>query len=431
MYNQQYYINDNRGFVMNRQLKRAVSVFMILIIVLSFTSTSYAQGNLSITSKGACVMDFDTGEMLYGYNEDIPRVPASLTKLATLYCVYKAMGEGQFSLSDNVPISSDMQNKSINGFYEDYFPLYSDVNYTVDDLINATFVRSSNCAAVRLAILVGGTEENFMNIMRDTLSELGIKAELYDCIGLNNNNKIAPFELLKLVRTFISQYPEILEKTSMTYLDFHGKRYKSTNLLLDKYYYDGADGLKTGTTKAAGYCFCATAKRGDRRLISVTMFSKSGDERFYDSIKMLDYGFDIISKQSGIFYSDIKVFFDEIEIPSYHLKNKSSYILVNANDLTNCGFDQRYLEEERTLYLIYNLEKDKLLKDIIPFNAGEKISDVSDTDIKVIVTINGENSYINDSFNLNGDMLVSIDELSKYFNYSWDIDNRFALFSSH
>ncbi len=411
-----------------RNITKSLSVILILIVFTSYGCFAFSESDFAITSKGACVMDFYTGEILFGYNQDTQLVPASLTKLITVYCVYNAIERGDISLYDIVPISEEMEEKALKCYYEDYFPLYRDKTYTVDDLISAALVRSSNCAAVVLSEYVSGTEEQFVDTMKTTMDSLGIKGEFYDCHGLSNDNRVSPYEYLRFVRILLSEYPEILNKTSLPYIELHGRRFNSTNLLLDKFYYEGADGLKSGTTTAAGYCFCATAKRENRRVLSLTMFSESADDRFIDSVKLLDLGFEVLTDNESIFNSDIKASFDETKIPAYYYRGKSGFAVIKADDLSICGFDLCFSEKDRTLYISYNQNKKKEQIDFNKTNYTGIYSDVTPTDIRVAFVENGIINYIENSFNSKGNMMISIDELAEYFQYNWDSDKRLATF---
>lgn len=99
--------------------------------------------------------------------------------------------------------------------------------------------------------------------------------------------------------SLLKQYPQVLEHSKKSSAYFHGNTYKATNKLLYSYFYQGADGLKTGTTTEAGYCFTATAVRNGVRLIAVVMKSTSDSQRFSDAAALLDYGFSIRDEVVG------------------------------------------------------------------------------------------------------------------------------------
>lgn len=273
--------------------KSFIAVILSLVMGLNILFGTMAQAaELNISSQGACVMDYYTGEVLYERNGNVPRVPASMTKIMNMYCIYEALRNREITLNTVVPISKNVYEKSRNSVYQSVLPLYYDKTYTVDEMMDIIVVYSASGAAVAMAELIGGTEENFVARMNKKAKEMGIDAYYYDSCGIAKN-QISPIGMATLARNIIRDFPNILTRSAQSSVYFHGKTYKTTNHLLDTYYYEGADGLKTGTTSAAGYCFCGTAIRNGRRMISVTMSSSSTGQRFIDTAKLLDYGFSV------------------------------------------------------------------------------------------------------------------------------------------
>jgi len=125
------------------------------------------------------------------------------------------------------------------------------------------------------------------------VAERGIEAHFISDSGGPRGAYITPRAMAELTRITLNDFPEVLEKTALPYIDFSGRRFESTNKLIDTY--EGIDGFKTGTNSLAGACFAATAIRGDTRIISVTMGS-SYSGRFPDSSKLLDRGFDVMEQ---------------------------------------------------------------------------------------------------------------------------------------
>ncbi len=273
--------------------KRIASVVMIVILASSVLCPVIALaaeiGGEYISSHGACVLDFDSGEVLYEYNGYISRVPASMTKIMTVYCVYEAIKENEIKLDTVVPISENVYKLARMPDYSNVTLNYDTV-YTVDEMLDSLIVCSANACAVALAELLDGSEEEFVKRMNTEVWEMGISAYFYDSYGIADN-LITPVAMAQLARNLIRDYPQVLTRSAKKSFNFHGKTYNSTNRLFDRYYYEGADGLKSGTTTAAGYCFCGTAERNGRRMISVTMHSSSSDQRFVDTTRLLDYGF--------------------------------------------------------------------------------------------------------------------------------------------
>lgn len=416
------------------KIKRLIPLFLSCLMILQLFGVSSVQGAYVggnyISSAGACVMDFETGEILYHHNGNTPRVPASMTKIMNMYCVYEALANGEITLDTVVPISKNVYNKSRNSLYQSVLPLYYNTTYTVDEMIGVVVTYSASGAAIALAELVGGgSEAAFVNRMNQTAAKMGIDAYYYDSCGIANN-EVSPIAMATLARNIIRDYPDILKRSAKTSVSFHGERYKTTNHLLDTYYYAGADGLKTGTTGAAGYCFCGTAVRGGRRMISVTMSSSSTGQRFIDTARLLDYGFSVASqKYNSIYYTDMRTFINGAEVPTFAYKGANSHAVIIAEDLNAYGFDVSYSDAEKTLYLTYNKEKpfSPIPMESYHGRDGEKAyTIVNSGNIKLVLNDGFKKYTITDVYNLNGYMALSVDKLGEIFDFSWKEDVRAA-----
>lgn len=414
-------------------IKRKCSIMLCLIMVLQVLFAGAANaadaGGNYISSAGACVMDYDTGEVLYEYNGNTPRVPASMTKIMNMYCVYEALANGDISLDTVVPISENVYNKSRDSLYQSVLPLYYNTTYTVDEMIGVVVTYSASGAAVALAELVGGSEAAFVERMNKKAAEMGIDAYYYDSCGIANN-EVSPIAMATLARNIIRDYPDILTRSSKTSVSFHGNTYKTTNHLLDTYYYAGADGLKTGTTSAAGYCFCGTAVRNGRRMISVTMSSSSTGQRFIDTARLLDYGFSAANDKYGsIYYTNIRTFINGYEVPTFSYNGTHPHAVIVAEDLANYGFEVTYNSDTQTLYAKYNEDKQITpipLDSYIGKDGQKAFSIVNGSNIKVVVDDGTEQHNITDTYNVNGYMCMSVDELQKIYDFQWNESDKAA-----
>ncbi len=412
-----------------KQLKRITALLMCaacFAVSTAGVSAASVNGNY-ISSKGACVMDYETGEVLYHHDGYTPRVPASMTKLMTMYLVYEALEKGEISLNTNVPVSKRLYNKSRETDYT--IPLNYDAGYTVDELIDITVVYSANSTAVALAELLGnGNEYVFVEKMNNKVRAMGLDAYFYDSCGLAEN-MISPVSMAQLARNIIRDYPDILNRSSKKSVYFRGKTYDSTNWLLSKHYYAGADGLKTGTKISSGYCFCGTATRNGERVITVTMNSSSKDQRFADTKVLLDYGFERIENREGVFFTNMRTFINGSEMPTFVYKGDNTYAAVIAEDLKDYGFDVVWENTTKTLYLKYN--KDKWVSGI-PLdyyrnkNGQKAYNVVKNNPVKVIVEKDGVQHLIENVHNLNGYMCMSIDEFQKMYNFEWNSEDMAA-----
>ncbi len=416
--------------------KGLISIILCGIMLMQcFSGVAAADLNGTyISSAGACVMDYETGEVLYEYNGNIARVPASMTKIMNMYCVYEALENGEITLDTVVPISENVYNKSRNSVYQSVLPLYYNTTYTVDEMIDVIVTFSASGAAVAMAELVGGSEAAFVERMNNKAEEMGIDAYYYDSCGIAEN-KISPIGMATLARNIIKDYPDILERSAQKSVSFHGNRYNTTNHLLDTYYYEGADGLKTGTTTAAGYCFCGTAVRNGRRMISVTMSSSSTGQRFIDTARLLDYGFSVMAdKYNSIYYTDMRTFINGYEVPTFVYKGSEAHAVIIAEDLANYGFDVSYEEASETLYVTYN--KDKAITPVTIDNYRNKngqkaYTTVSNNSIKVVLDDGEQKHILNEVYNIGGYMCVSIDELQDIYNFKWNNDENAAYIETY
>lgn len=265
-------------------------MLLLLAILFSLATPAFALDTPTVVSSGACVIDGQTGELIWGYNEDKSLVPASMTKIMTVYLTYEAMADGSISKDTVVPISSNVSSFSKNKRYSNV-SLYQNATYTIDELLNVVIV-SSGCAATEaLGELIGGTTKSFVGRMNDKAAELGLDAVFYDCYGGSASNRITPASMAKLAYELIRKYPDFLNYSSKASYSFHGKTYWTTNKFISGAYTCNAkvDGVKTGTTTAAGKCMTVSAIQNDNRVITVTMNSTTSG-RYTDSRALVNYG---------------------------------------------------------------------------------------------------------------------------------------------
>ena len=409
--------------------KQTLVLLCVLLLAALFPTQVFAAsvGGTYISSQGACVMDYETGEVLYSYNGDTPRVPASMTKIMNLYCVYEALANGEITLDTPVPISASVYNKSRNWLYQSVLPLYYNTTYTVNEMMDIAVVYSASGAAVALAELVGGgSEAAFVQRMNDTAARMGLNAQYYDSCGIANN-QISPVSMANLARNIIRDYPDILVRSAKRTVSFHGNLYASTNHLLDTYYYAGADGLKTGTTSAAGYCFCGTAVRNGRRMISVTMSSSSTGQRFIDTARLLNYGFAEAEKRFGTaYYTDMRVFLNGYELPAYAYHSTPERALIPVEKLYTYGFDVYSDEPSQTVTAIYAPGKQILPIDLADYRGkdGQKACSILNSKVRVILDDGAQQYEIQNTYNIGRYVCVAVEDLGEIYPCEWDETQR-------
>ncbi len=240
-------------------------------------------------AKAWILMDARTGTVLAGQNAEERLPPASLTKMMTTYVADVAMHEGRATMGDQVRVSEKAWRTGMKEGSRMFLDVGSLVS--VEDLFRGIIIQSGNDASVALAEHIAGSEDQFVQMMNSQAQRLGMKNTLYaDASGLIDDQYSSAHDLAILARAIIYDYPENYPIYSEKEFKYNiGRAQQNRNELLWRD--TTVDGLKTGHTKAAGYCLVASAKRGDTRMISVVLNTPSMSARADESAKLLDWGF--------------------------------------------------------------------------------------------------------------------------------------------
>lgn len=239
-----------------------------------------------VAARNYILVDYASGDVLAEKKADQKIEPASITKLMTAYVVYNEMAAGRLSKNDLVRVSEKAWHMGGSRMYLD---LGSEV--PVHELLKGLIIQSGNDAAVALAEHIGGTETEFVSLMNQYAKKLGMtNTHFVNSTGWPNKAHLTTArDISKLVEATIRNFPDhykLYAEKVFTYN--HIKQYNRNKLLWRD---DSVDGLKTGHTNSAGYCLVASAKRGDTRLISVVLGTKSKKARVDISQALLNYGF--------------------------------------------------------------------------------------------------------------------------------------------
>jgi len=300
-----------------------VSFLILIMVLMTFTSmlTSPVQASaaVDVKAKSAILVDGDTGKILFEKSADMALPPASMTKMMTEYLVLEAIDQGKIGWDTTTTISDYPYSISADPAFSGV-GLRQDKQYTVKELYKAMAVNSDNATTVALAELVAGTEGEFVKMMQQKAEEMGLPDyKFVNSTGLANSdlgdnypegtqpdadNLLSARSAALLAYNLINDYPEALDYSSMTTINFEGKEIENWNWMLPgmpghlaQFGYEGLDGLKTGWTNMAGFCFTGTADRNDQRMISVVMKTDSKEARFEETRKLMDYGFNNFSKK--------------------------------------------------------------------------------------------------------------------------------------
>lgn len=252
----------------------------VLLLAACMATAASAAPNASI------VMDMRNGKILHAENADRRQHPASLTKMMTLYLTFEAVRDGRLSLDQRVIVSRHASRQPASKLY-----LRAGQRVTIRSLIRATAIKSANDAAMVLAEAIGGSQRNFAHMMTRKAKALGMNNSAFrNPHGLTQSGHYSSARDMAILgrRLFFDfpQYYNIFKRKSEIAA---GKQIRTTNRLLSSY--AGADGIKTGYTRAAGYNLVASAHRGNERIIGVVLGASSSGSRNLKMARLLDLGF--------------------------------------------------------------------------------------------------------------------------------------------
>jgi len=244
-----------------------------------------------ISAISGVLMDASTGQILYTKNSNERRDPASTTKIMSIYLAFQMVAAGKIAWTTEIPVTPDAYKVAVEPGVSDAY-LDPKEHFTLQQMMSFITVLSANDAMVAVADKIAGSQANFVAMMNREAQVLGLSGTHYmNPDGLPSpNHYTTPMNLALLARALINTYPEVLKYTSMQQVTVRkGQTWRSTDELLG--HYPGLDGLKTGFTDGAGFCYVSTAEQNGRRLIAVVMGDKTNHQRFKDVGSLLDYGF--------------------------------------------------------------------------------------------------------------------------------------------
>ena len=238
---------------------RKISAILLLIIIIMTNTIVYGNIGIEENLRSYILADSETAQILEEYKIDEIVEIASISKLMSYLIVMDEISKGNISLGDIITIDKD--TTKIKG---SSFNLKVGENFTVKELLEASIVVSGNDATYALAKYIAGTEENFVKMMNQKAEEIGLEnAVFYNSTGLpigekSIQNKMTTREIFKLAQYIIENHPGVLETAKIKSIEMVSRDYfqRNTNPLLNEI--KEVDGLKTGFTNKAGYCYVST-----------------------------------------------------------------------------------------------------------------------------------------------------------------------------
>ena len=291
------------------KIRRILSVFLLTVLMVSLmlTPQAYALPALEIKAKAAVLVDADEGRIIFGQNEQEREYPASITKVMTALLTLEAVDAGKLSLDQPITASAVVNDQDPEGSSAG---IEEGEVLTVEQLLYCLLLVSANEAACILAETVAGSQDAFVALMNQRAQELGCTGTHFvNPNGLHDPNHYSTaWDIYLFTReamkneTFMkicSTASYVVPATNMS----EERELYTTNSLISNwrimgYQYDGADGIKTGSTEESGYCLVSTAKRSGRRLVAVVLGCKGNGatvESFSESAKLYNWAYNNFS----------------------------------------------------------------------------------------------------------------------------------------
>lgn len=269
-------------------MKRVICFFICVCFMMQ-SVVVFAEGNtdLGLNAKSAILMEEATGNILYESNPD-ERLPiASVTKVMTMLLIMEAVDSGKISLDDMVTVSENAMSYGGSTMF-----LETGEQLTVNDMLKGIAVASANDGCVAMAEHLAGSESAFVDMMNEKAKELGMEnTHFMNTNGLDEDDHYSSARDVAIMSRELMKHETIFNYTSIWMDTLRGGKFQlaNTNKLIR--FYDGANGLKTGSTSKALCCLSAAAKRNDMQLIAVVLGAPTSAERFASAKSLLDYGF--------------------------------------------------------------------------------------------------------------------------------------------
>lgn len=243
---------------------------------------------IDIPVPSAILMEKETGQVIFEKNADKQCIPASVTKVMTILLIAEAIDSGRISMDDTVSVSAKAASMGGSQVF-----LEEGERMSVHDMLKCIVVSSANDAAVAMSEYLCGTEDAFVAKMNERAEELGCTGtSFHNCTGLMDDpTHVTTARDLALMSRELIGHEWIKEFTTIWTDTIRDGAFglSNTNKLIR--FYDGATGLKTGYTSAAGHCLAATAMRDGVEYIAVVLNGASSQERFESAKTLLSYGF--------------------------------------------------------------------------------------------------------------------------------------------
>ena len=306
-------------------MKKLFLAFLFSSIL--FTSKLYA---IDTKAEQAIVMDFDTNEILFEKNSNIKTPPASMTKIMTVYAAFDRLKNTDLSIENECVVSAKAYKMGGSRTF-----LEIDDKVSIDELLKGIIIQYGNDASVALAECLAGTEDDFAKLMNVYAKRIGMRnTNFLNSSGWPEDNHYSTvYDLALLSNSLINEFPDLYLYFSDKEFTYNDIKQPNRNKLLSSV--QGADGLKTGFTRASGWGIAATAKRDDRRITAVINGTNSSRSRLNEASNLINCAFSQTSQKLLVDENQVIV---EVDV---WLGNKPRVNLVSSKKIVSTlSFDQ-------------------------------------------------------------------------------------------
>lgn len=327
-------------------IKKCLICLCVFVLCLQITSVHGEELKLAPNASASLLMEASSRQVLYSNHEKEKLFPASTTKIMTMILLFEAIEKGSLKWDEELTCSAYAASMGGSQIY-----LEEGEKMSVADLFKAISIASANDACVMIGERIAGTNDNFVKMMNEKAKELKlVNTHFVNPTGLHDDNHYTcALDLGTMAAYLIEMGGERLLQTTSLYDSYiredtaHKFWLVNTNKLLKSY--QGADGLKTGYTKEAGYCIVSTAKRNGLRLIAIVLKESNPKVRNQEVSQLLDYGFSLYENITLFQKNDVieKVNIDNARVSQVEIIAKDDIQYVqDKNDTTKVTYQMNY-----------------------------------------------------------------------------------------
>lgn len=340
-------------------IKKWIISLCVCLLCFTFSPVYATELELTPNASASLLMEASSRQVLYATNEKTKLFPASTTKIMTMILLFEAINKGSLKWDEELTCSAYAASMGGSQIY-----LEEGEKMDVADLFKAISIASANDACVMVGERIAGTNDNFVKMMNEKAKELQlVNTHFVNPTGLHDDDHYTcALDLGTMAAYLIEIGGDRLFQTTSLYDSYiredtaHKFWLVNTNKLLKSY--QGADGLKTGYTKEAGYCMVATAKRNGLRLIGIVLKESEPKVRNQEVSQLLDYGFSL--------YENVTLFQKNDVIEKVKIENaKVSQVEIIAKE------DVQYIQDKNnTSKVTYQMNYTNLVP---PIKKGETV----------------------------------------------------------